>query len=94
MDKTRVWSSMPACSRVNETTARSGMVVKDEAAQTQTRVVPDSAWAAPRALAPRPRVCLHARPPCLIFSAPYLFSFMLILLTALVLTRVPFTCHL
>jgi len=35
MDKTGVWSSLPACSRVNEMTVGSGMVVKDETTQTQ-----------------------------------------------------------
>jgi hypothetical protein len=39
MDKAGVWSSLPAFSRVNEMTAGSGMVVKDETAQTQMRVV-------------------------------------------------------
>jgi hypothetical protein len=35
MDKTRVWSSLPAWSRVNVTTAGSGMVVEDKTARTQ-----------------------------------------------------------
>jgi hypothetical protein len=35
VDKMGVWSSLPACSRVNEMTVGSGMVVKDETTQTQ-----------------------------------------------------------
>lgn len=35
MDKARVWSSLPAWSRVNVTTAGSGMVVEDKTARTQ-----------------------------------------------------------
>lgn len=45
MDKTGVWSSLPACSRVNEMTVGSGMVEKDDT--TQTQVARPFVWESP-----------------------------------------------